>query len=188
MAYRWNNSTALVWDGMVRLFVSLLLLLCAPAAHADPSSVAPNPVDQSPVGLWRLPDQGGVIAIAPCGEALCARIAGFFMDHPDDKTPVDFRGISQCNLTLIADARPIRPGLWKGHITNPRNGTVWGVEFHLDPHGNLALRGFLAVPLLGRTQIWTRYPDQLPIDCRIAAPAAVIGQRPVLPNLSGQAE
>ena len=53
-------------------------------------------------------------------------------------------------------ADPARPV--EGHITDPRNGDVWGVELHLDPHGNLALRGFLGVPLLGRTQTWTRYP------------------------------
>lgn len=121
-----------------------------------------------PTGLWLTQDHTGVIAITNCGNRLCGRIVGVFLDHPDDKTPVDNHGVSQCGLSLIDDARQIRRGVWKGHIIDPRNGNVWGVEFHLDRHGNLALRGFLGIPLLGRTETWTRYPGTPPADCRIS--------------------
>ncbi len=146
---------------MIR-FVALaaVLLVAVPANAAS---------EAGPAGLWLTPDHDGVIAIAPCGEALCGRIVGVFLDHPDDRMPVDHRGTSQCNLPLIAGARQIQPNLWKGRITNPRSGETFGVEFHMDPRGDLALRGFFGVPLLGHTQTWTRYAGAVSPDCRLRA-------------------
>ncbi|HEX3573548.1 MAG TPA: DUF2147 domain-containing protein [Rhodopila sp.] len=144
---------------MTLRFLSFVLLFLQPLQLSE---AAP-----SVTGFWLTQGRDGVIAIAPCGTYLCAYIAGVFLDHPTDPIPVDHRGVSQCGLPLITDARQIQPDLWKGHIINPRNGEVWGVEFNLDPLGNLALRGFLGVPLLGRTQTWTRYPGTPPADCRI---------------------
>jgi uncharacterized protein (DUF2147 family) len=140
-------------------FLSLTLLLL---------SAAPSRADPEPTGLWLTRDRDGVIAISPCAGGLCARIAGVFLDNPGDKMPLDYRGVSQCGLKLITDARQIQPNLWKGHILDPRNGNIYGVELHLDPGGNLALRGFLGIPLLGQTQTWTRFTGKLPADCRIA--------------------
>ncbi len=133
-----------------------LLLLSVGAGHAA-----------SITGLWWTEERGGVVRISNCDGALCLEIAGVYVDRPSDPTPVDYRGMSQCHWPLVTDARQVRPGLWRGHIVDPRNGNVWGVQMHLDPHNNLALRGFFGVPLLGRTQTWTRYPGRLPADCRL---------------------
>jgi uncharacterized protein (DUF2147 family) len=133
-------------------------------------------------GLWLTTDHDGIIKISNCGDNLCAEIAGLILDHPDDTTPVDYRGVSQCHLPLITDARPIQPNLWKGHIADPRNGGVYGVELHLDPHGDLALRGFLGISLLGRTQIWTRYTGKVPSDCRMHAGGTIGGSTAALPS------
>jgi uncharacterized protein (DUF2147 family) len=157
---------------MIRLLALAAVLISIPCAQSAPGLT----------GLWLTEDKRGVIAISPCGGNLCARIVGFFLDRPDEPTPTDYRGVSQCNLPMITGARQIQPGLWKGHITDPRNGDVWGVELHLDNRGNLALRGFLAIPLLGHTETWTRYPGKPPPNCRIASPGAEIGQNRALPN------
>jgi uncharacterized protein (DUF2147 family) len=150
---------------MVRSLILILVLLWAPRAWAD----------GIPTGRWLTQGRDGVIAVSVCGDALCAEIVGVFLDRPDDPMPVDYRGVSQCKLPLITDAREIRRNLWKGHIKDPRNGSVFGVELNLDPHGNLALRGFLGIPLLGQTQIWTRYAGKVPDDCRIVPPFAKPG-------------
>jgi len=127
-------------------------------------------------GLWLTQDRDGVIGVEPCGERLCARIEGFFLDHPTDPTPVDYRGVSQCHLPLISDAEQVAPNLWKGHITDPRNGSVYRMEMYLKPDGALALRGYLGIPLLGQTQTWTRYTGSVPENCRLIEPAG----RPVV--------
>jgi uncharacterized protein (DUF2147 family) len=120
-------------------------------------------------GLWLTQGRGGVIAIAPCGELVCARIVGVFLDHPNDPMPVDYRGVSQCGLPLITDAREVRAGLWKGHILDARNGAIFGVELWLRDAEHLALRGFVGISLLGRTEDWTRYTGSVPADCRMTA-------------------
>jgi hypothetical protein len=61
----------------------------------------------------------------------------------------------------------VGPNLWKGHITDPRNGSVYQMEMYLKPDGTLALRGYLGIPLLGQTQTWTRYSGPIPKDCRL---------------------
>jgi uncharacterized protein (DUF2147 family) len=162
---------------MTRLIALVGLLLSIHPSRAAPALT----------GLWLTQSQDGVVDIAACGDALCARIAGVFLDQPNDQMPVDYRGISQCNLALISDARQIRPNLWKGHITDPRNGSVYGVELHLDPRDNLAVRGFLGVPLLGQTQTWTRYTGKPPADCRIGPTTSVTGSTRALPNRPGPA-
>ncbi len=143
----------------LRLLLPLLLAVVIRSACAAPNIV----------GLWLTQDRDGIIKISNCGGALCAQIAGLILDHPNDPTPGNYRGISQCHLPLITDARLIEANLWKGHIIDPRTGRVYGVELHLDPTGNLALRGFLGIPLLGQTQTWTRYAGTVPDDCRMNA-------------------
>jgi len=156
----------LYWAAMkpCLFLAAAFLLICRPAsAQSTPEAAL------SPIGVWLTQDHGGVIAISACGDRLCARIVGVVLDHPSDPIPVDSRGMSQCGLALISDARLARPGLWKGHILDPRNGDVFSVELNLDAHGRLALRGYLGVPLLGRTEIWTRFTGAVPSDCRMTA-------------------
>lgn len=150
------------------LIAGISLLLGYPAV-AQYTPAGPAQASASPIGVWLTQDHGGVIAITPCEDLLCARIVGVVLDRPTDPVPVDYRGISQCGLALISDARLARPGLWKGHILDPRNGDVFNVELKLDAQGHLALRGYLGVPLLGRTETWTRYRGVVPSDCRMVA-------------------
>jgi len=155
------------WGIMTRLlgFAVVLLSVLVTQAGSSPAEDLRNA--PSPAGLWLTQDHGGVIAISTCGDALCARIAGVFLDRPDDPMPLDYRGMSQCGLSLISDARQVRPGLWKGHILDPRNGATFGAELWLHDAEHLALRGFLGFALLGRTEAWTRYAGNVPRDCRL---------------------
>ena len=161
---------------LIRLLTLTMLVFVRPATAA--------PV---PTGLWLTQGGDAVMAISPCDGGLCGRIVGVFLDHPDDPMPVDYRGVSQCDLPLVSNARQVRPNLWKGHITDPRDGSVYGVELHLDPSGNLALRGFLGVPLLGHTQTWTRYTRKVPANCRITPAGAGARQTHALPDRPQQA-
>jgi uncharacterized protein (DUF2147 family) len=145
---------------MRHALVGLMLLLLPASGFAAPS----------PDGMWMTQDGDGIISIQPCDGKLCARIDGFMLDHPDDRSPVDYRGVSQCHLPLISDAEQVEPNLWKGHITDPRNGNVYRVELHVESDGTLALRGYIGIPLLGQTQTWTRYDGTVPEDCRITKP------------------
>jgi uncharacterized protein (DUF2147 family) len=156
---------------MFRLLTFAALLL-----WTGPSSAA------SLIGLWLTQDHDGIMKVSACDGGLCIEIAGVILDHPNDPTPVDYRGVSQCHLRLVSDARQVGPNLWKGHIRDPRDGRLYGVELHLALNGNLALRGFLGVPLFGATQTWTPFPGNVPIDCRLTTVTAAAQTLPPIPE------
>jgi uncharacterized protein (DUF2147 family) len=122
---------------------------------------------QSPVGTWSTANGHGVVSIAPCGDALCGRIVG--IDRaPTDPMPTDVNGRSQCGLTIITNERQDTDGTWLGQITNPRDGRTYQAKLWLDASGALHLRGFIAVPLLGSTQIWRPFTGHLTSECGLA--------------------
>ena len=137
------------------------LLALAVAAAAVPARA-----DDSPVGLWTTANGHGVIAIDPCGDALCGRIVGIDRS-PDEAMPTDVRGQPQCGLTIITGERPDAPGIWVGHVTDPRNGSTYDARIWLE-NGNLHLRGYIGIPLLGATQVWHKFNGHVTSECGLA--------------------
>ena len=138
----------------------LLLILCIAAAPAWAQYPA--------IGYWQTADNGGVIQVKLCGEYLCARLVGIVLDHPNDKMPTDWRGNSQCGLTLIPWARRVTVDRWRGKIIDPRDGRTYDVTVHVDNRGLLVVRGFIGISLLGQTNYWHRFATVPPPDCRLA--------------------
>lgn len=123
--------------------------------------------DANPIGLWSTENGHGVIAIGQCDDALCGRIVG--IDRaPQDPMPTDVNGRSQCGLTIIKNEKPEADGTWLGQITDPRDGNTYQAKLWLDESGDLHLRGFIGIPLLGSTQVWHKYTGQLTAECGLA--------------------
>ena len=135
--------------------VAFVLFGAAPARAAE----------LSPSGSWLTQDGDGVIEIAPCAEALCGRIAGI-RRGADEPIPLDASGASQCGLTILRDELPQPDGTWLGRITDPRDGRTYGAQLWLDDTGRLHIRGYIGVPIFGRTQIWTRFEGAVGGECR----------------------
>ncbi len=139
-------------EGAVRLSRLPALAACAAVAFGAAASVGATP-SPSPTGLWLTQGRDGVIDIEACGLGLCGTIVG-------TSTP------GQCRLTIM-NVDPAPDGRWAGHITDPRNGSVWNAELWQERPDILKLRGYVVLPLLGQTQIWTRYTGRLTADCRM---------------------
>ncbi len=139
------------------IFQVLALALSASLAHAT-----------EPSGLWWTEDHSGVIAIAPCDLGLCGRIVGQPNPLlPDGSLPRDWRGEPECGLDFLDVRATDTANLWLGQVLDPRNGQRWNAEIYLDADGNLRLRGYILTPLLGQTQIWTRFAGRVNDKCVI---------------------
>jgi uncharacterized protein (DUF2147 family) len=141
------------------------LLLAAFALVAAPAAA-----QQTPVGRWMTADNGGVVALQPCSpgsDTLCGTVDGITGFQSNGAAPVDVQGRSRCHLGIISDLTPAEPGFWTGHITNPDDGKVYSIRVSVDPDGRLHMRGFIGIPLLGKTTIWTRYRGRLTPDCHL---------------------
>jgi uncharacterized protein (DUF2147 family) len=67
------------------------------------------------------------------------------------------RGQPLCGLELIGGFRNASPGIWSGgSIYNPKEGQTYFASMKLRDDGTLKLRGYVLLPLFGKSQIWTR--------------------------------
>ena len=122
----------------------------------------------APVGRWLTQDRTAIIDIEPCGGAsLCGRIVGVALDNASDRVPTDYRGHTQCGLTIIRDALPDGDAGYMGQIQDPRNGSSYDAQLRVDDRHRLVVRGFIGIPLLGRSQVWTPFPGAVPSDCHM---------------------
>jgi uncharacterized protein (DUF2147 family) len=135
-----------------------IVLVAAPVA----ATAAPGPE-----GQWLTANGGGVVQIAPCGNALCGRIVGIDL-APTEPMPTSVDGQPQCGLTIISSEKPDGSGAWLGEITDPRDGNSYRARLSVDQQGELRLRVFIGIPALGSTQVWHRFTGQLAPACRIA--------------------
>jgi uncharacterized protein (DUF2147 family) len=152
---------------MLRNVISLAFFrgaIVAAVAMIGPQALA-RPA-ASPLGTWSTANGHGVVAIVPCGDALCGRIVGIDR-KPTEPMPTDVHGRPQCGLTIITNQKQKTDGTWSGEITDPRDGSTYHASLWLDDGGNLHLRGYIGIPLLGATQIWRPYTGHLSGECAL---------------------
>lgn len=128
----------------------LCLALAAASAQAQSAAI---------LGYWREPG-GSIIRIAPCDRELCVEIARLphgphaatDLHNPDPR----LRGRALCGLWIgkgfvETDPRHARGG----QLYDPRSGRTYSGQMSAD--GNLLhLRGYVGLPIFGRTQTWVR--------------------------------
>jgi len=124
--------------------------------------------DESVFGFWLIKNQRAVVEIVPCGEKACGYIV--WLKEPldragqpktDAKNPdQDLRARTLCGIQLISDFKKTEAGAWSGgSLYSPRDGQAYSASMKLGGADTLKLRGYLLLPLLGQTQVWTREAD-----------------------------
>jgi uncharacterized protein (DUF2147 family) len=119
-------------------------------------------------GDWLTQDEDGVVTITACGDAICGEISGVSGFRADGAPPRDSTGASECHLRIIHAMRPNSDGKLAGTITDPRDGDVYQALIWRGVDGSLRLRGYIAIPLLGMTQTWTRFTGTRTADCHFS--------------------
>ena len=134
------------------LAVPAAALLLAGAAWAQP-----------PAGVW---DTGeSHVDIYECGALLCGRIIA--LDEPldaDGKEKTDgnnpdpaLRSRPIIGMDLIAGFSRKSDREWTGGtIYDPRDGKTYKCRMSVQDDGTLEVRGYVGLPLFGKTVVWTR--------------------------------
>ena len=116
--------------------LSLGLALPAGATPQDPA-----------FGHWLTENGRAIVRIAPCDSAACGHVVW-----------TEGQG-RRCGATILGALRREGPGRWAGgYVEDPRDGTRYAARLRAEGM-RLELRGYVGLPLLGRSQTWTRVPD-----------------------------
>ena len=142
--------------------ILLTLLLCLP--WAIPARAAPS---ASPVGVWATEGEKSHVQIEACGDTLCGSIIWLkepLTDQGKEKTDINnpdpaLRERKILGLALLSGFVPEKddPNMWdQGKIYNPEDGKTYSCKLTIVDGKTMKVRGYVGMPLLGKTQVWTR--------------------------------
>lgn len=143
----------------LRTLATLVFVLLSPFALAGEST---------PVGLWKsVDDETGkakaLIRIAEAGGELRGTIERLFNEKNENPNPVcaecsgPQKGQPIVGLTIISGMKKDGEKYAGGQILDPGNGKTYRSTMEITDSGKkLKVRGYIGVPMLGRTQIWIR--------------------------------
>jgi uncharacterized protein (DUF2147 family) len=124
--------------------------------------------DASPVGLWKtIDDQSGkpksLIRITESNGELRGKIEKLFREPGEDPNPKcdkceDTRKDQPIiGMTILTGMKQDGDGYDGGRILDPANGKTYKSKMSLADGGKkLDVRGYIGMPLFGRTQTWLR--------------------------------
>ena len=119
-----------------------------------------------PQGLWNTEDDSAQVQLESCGNELCGHIVWLEEPLDDDGNPkvdagnpeADLRDRPIEGLKIVWGLKPSGDGeTWEdGQVYDPESGKTYNAKVSLEEPDTLELRGYVGVPLFGRTSTWTR--------------------------------
>src|SRR5262249_44302865 len=99
------------------------------------------------------------VEIAPCADKLCGTIVQVLgnrsMGDPSvEMVPADPR--PALGMQILTDLAPAGEQQWSGYVYNRENAKTYSCVVTLLDGGQLKVRGYVGIPLFGRTSIWHR--------------------------------
>ena len=143
--------------------LGLMLSLAAGALIiSEPAASQP-----SAAGVWKQVDEhgkvGALVTISKQDGVYVGRLSKLFLEPNDDPNPVctrcsgDKRNQPILGLIFIEGMKQSGLDYEDGTILDPDTGDIYHAKMSLSPDGNeLNVRGYVGLPVFGRTQTWTR--------------------------------
>jgi uncharacterized protein (DUF2147 family) len=148
----------------VALSPSAVALLVAVVGVALPSRAFSSAA--TPIGVWYAEGGAAKVGIEPCdGEKLCGRVLWLRSPLDENGCPLRdrhnpdpaLRGREVEGLEVLRGLRAGEDKTWTdGTIYDPASGYTYRCQLTFDGNDRLRLRGYVGVPLIGRTTTWTR--------------------------------
>lgn len=141
-----------------RLFLTALALgslgIAAPASMAQDDQIN---------GLWLTENHRSVIRIAPCDQGVCGYIHWIVPGgmQKDSKNPDPaLRSEPMCGLPILWGFKQQDASHWTdGRIYKADDGDTYKSNMQLLPSGKLVVRGYVGMPLLGKSQTWVKVDE-----------------------------
>jgi uncharacterized protein (DUF2147 family) len=140
------------------------VLLLVAAATATAIAVAAQPgvptaTAGAELGRWITESGNLEVEIAPCGDALCGTVTRVLANHSmsdsgKEMAAADSR--SPLGTKLVYDLVASGDNQWRGQIYNRENGKTYRCIVSVEDANRLRVRGYVGIPWIGKTQIWTR--------------------------------
>lgn len=144
---------------IVRL-AGVALICLAQYGQAQEGAVTGDAV----LGEWLTAEGKARVLLFKCGEEVCGKIV--WLKEPmkngketvDDKNPdLALRGRPVTGLEILRGFQFDGEDEWTGgKIYDPESGDTYSAKLVLQEDGRLKLRGYVLIPLLGRSEYWTR--------------------------------
>ncbi|WP_420476833.1 DUF2147 domain-containing protein [Noviherbaspirillum sp. ST9] len=143
----------------------LVTLSLAASALVAASAMAQ---DVSPIGVWKtIDDETGkpksLVRITESNGELRGKIEKLFREAGEDQNPKcekcegNLKDQPVIGMTIITGMKKDGSEYNGGHILDPNNGKVYKSKLTVVDGGKkLDVRGYIGVPMLGRTQTWLR--------------------------------
>ena len=131
-------------------------------------SVASAADSMSPVGLWKtIDDKTGkpksLVRIADVGGELRGTVEKLFREASEDQNPKCDKCTDErkdkpvIGMTILTGMKADNDHFAGGQILDPNNGKIYKSKMELEDKGKkLKVRGYIGVPMLGRSQVWMR--------------------------------
>ena len=144
----------------------LFLLICTTVIFSQ-NSYAQSPDDI--LGFWLVEKEDGVVKITKRGDRYVGHLVWLkdiatkkVKDILDEKHPDVSRHKTSLQNLIILQNFFYQEGKWKGGtIYDPEIGKTYQAQMTLDKNGKLQLRGFIGIPLFGRTSVWTKTEERV---------------------------
>ena len=143
---------------VVKLSIAIATLLAGSAAFAQ----------TSPVGLWRtISDETGkqksLVRITEANGVFSGKIEKLFREPAEDPNPLcdkcegELKGKPALGMTILSGIKQDGKSYGGGKILDPKDGKVYSAKVTLIDGGKkLEMRGYIGLPMMGRTQTWLR--------------------------------
>lgn len=109
-------------------------------------------------GLWKNPIGSAIIAVAPCGNALCGKVV---WASARGRREVAKTTSQVVGTTVLTDVMP-KGKTWVGKLFVPDDNIHVSARLQLLGDNQLRLTGCAVAGLFCRSQIWTRTQEPLP--------------------------
>lgn len=154
----------MIRSAFLSAFFAALFFVGATSAVAQDSA--------SPTGLWLTENGRSVVAVEPCRDP--SRLCGYIhwvieggMQYDSKNPDESLRNTPMCGLQIMGNFRQNDARNWvDGKIYKADEGDTYNANMQMLPNGKMIVRGYVGMPLFGKSQTWSRVnPADFP-QCR----------------------